>query len=135
MTEQGLRLPSNESVGPAAKAVEVRDVLGDEEHLPFPPESFDLVVRYVCCAARDIRRRHAIPTYIDTTPPYTYHPPIHSNLSLHWVNDLPGAMQQACRALKPDGVFLASMLGGNTLKELRVALQLAEQEREVNEIK
>lgn len=57
-----------------------------------------------------------------------------SNLSLHWVNDLPGAMQQACRALKPDGVFLASMLGGNTLKELRVALQLAEQEREVNEM-
>lgn len=47
------------------------------------------------------------------------------------MNDLPGAMQQACRALKPDGVFLASMLGGHTLKELRVALQLAEQEREV----
>lgn len=55
-----------------------------------------------------------------------------SNLSLHWVNDLPGAMAQARQALKPDGVFLAAMLGGNTLKELRVALQLAEQEREVS---
>lgn len=40
-------------------------------------------------------------------------------------------MAQACQVLKPNGVFLASMLGGNTLRELRVALQLAEQEREV----
>jgi hypothetical protein len=47
------------------------------------------------------------------------------------VNDLPAAMGQACQALRPDGVFLASMLGGHTLRELRVALQLAEQEREV----
>lgn len=53
-----------------------------------------------------------------------------SNLSLHWVNDLPGAMAQARQTLKPNGVFLASMLGGHTLRELRVALQLAEQERE-----
>jgi NADH dehydrogenase [ubiquinone] 1 alpha subcomplex assembly factor 5 len=70
------------------------------------------------------------------TIPHTTFPHImyNSNLSLHWVNDLPGAMQQACQALKPDGVFLASMLGGNTLKELRVALQLAEQEREVRRI-
>lgn len=51
MTEQGLWLPSNEPMGPAAKAVKVLDVLGDEEHLPFPPESFDLVFRYVCRAA------------------------------------------------------------------------------------
>ena len=41
-------------MGPATKAVEVLDVLGDEEHLPFPPESFDLVVRYVCCVPRAI---------------------------------------------------------------------------------
>ncbi len=49
-----------------------------------------------------------------------------SNLSLHWVNDLPGALVQARRALKPDGLFLASMLGGETLKELRQALAEAE---------
>ena len=49
-----------------------------------------------------------------------------SNLSLHWVNDLPGALVQVCRALKPDGLFLASMLGGETLKELRQALAEAE---------
>jgi len=53
-----------------------------------------------------------------------------SNLSLHWVNDLPGAMTQIRRALKPDGLFLAAMLGGETLKELRDALTTAEIERE-----
>lgn len=51
-----------------------------------------------------------------------------SNLSLHWVNDLPGALIQINRALKPDGLFLATMLGGETLKELREALALAEVE-------
>lgn len=49
-----------------------------------------------------------------------------SNLSLHWVNDLPGALIQIRRALKPDGLFLASLLGGETLKELRQALMAAE---------
>lgn len=49
-----------------------------------------------------------------------------SNLSLHWVNDLPGALLQIRRALKPDGLFLAAMLGGDTLKELRQALGEAE---------
>ena len=42
-----------------------------------------------------------------------------SSLSLHWVNDLPGALIQARRALKPDGVFLGAMFGGDTLYELR----------------
>ncbi|MSO91785.1 MAG: methyltransferase domain-containing protein [Rhodospirillales bacterium] len=49
-----------------------------------------------------------------------------SNLSLHWVNDLPGALVQIRMALKPDGLFLAAMLGGETLKELREALVEAE---------
>lgn len=51
-----------------------------------------------------------------------------SVLSLHWVNDLPGALIQIRRALKPDGLFLAAMLGGETLKELREALLAAEAE-------
>lgn len=51
-----------------------------------------------------------------------------SNLAMHWVNDLPGAMLQANRALKPDGLFLASIFGGETLKELRQSLMLAENE-------
>jgi len=51
-----------------------------------------------------------------------------SNLSLHWVNDLPGALVQINRALKPDGLFLAAMLGGETLKQLRRSLMDAELE-------
>lgn len=53
-----------------------------------------------------------------------------SSLSLHWVNDLPGAFRQIYYVLKPDGVFLGAMIGGETLYELRCSLQLAEQERE-----
>ena len=49
-----------------------------------------------------------------------------SNLSLHWVNDLPGTLAQLLRALKPDGLFLACLLGGATLHELRRALMNAE---------
>jgi NADH dehydrogenase [ubiquinone] 1 alpha subcomplex assembly factor 5 len=68
---------------------------GDEEWLPFAPESFDLVV---------------------------------ANLSLHWVNDLPGALVQIRQALKPDGLFLASLPGLGTLQPLREALATAESE-------
>ena len=49
-----------------------------------------------------------------------------SNMSLHWVNDLPGALIQIRRALKPDGLFLAALAGGGTLGELRGALLEAE---------
>jgi SAM-dependent methyltransferase len=70
-------------------------VAGDEEWLPFAPESFDLVV---------------------------------ASLSLHWVNDLPGALVQIRRALKPDGLFLASLPGLGTLQPLREALAATESE-------
>lgn len=49
-----------------------------------------------------------------------------SSLSLHWVNDLPGCLMQIRQCLKPDGLFLAAMLGGDTLAELRQALMEAE---------
>jgi len=42
-----------------------------------------------------------------------------SILGLHGFNDLPGALVQIRRALKPDGLFLAAVLGGSTLTELR----------------
>lgn len=47
-------------------------------------------------------------------------------LSLHWVNDLPGALSQIRRTLKPDGLMLVAFLGGETLVELREALSEAE---------
>jgi NADH dehydrogenase [ubiquinone] 1 alpha subcomplex assembly factor 5 len=49
-----------------------------------------------------------------------------AHLSLHWVNDLPGALLQLRRALKPGGLFLASMPVLGTLAELRTALLEAE---------
>jgi SAM-dependent methyltransferase len=51
-----------------------------------------------------------------------------SVLSLHLVNDLPGALIQIRRALRPDGLFLAALLGGDTLIELRQAFMMAEAE-------
>lgn len=51
-----------------------------------------------------------------------------SALSLHWVNDLPGALIQIRRVLKPDGLFIATVLGGRTLTELRQSLLAAEDE-------
>ncbi len=53
-----------------------------------------------------------------------------SGLALHFVNDLPGTLAQVCRALKPDGLFLAGLLGGQTLQELRDAFMSAELECE-----
>ncbi len=49
-----------------------------------------------------------------------------SVLLLHWVNDLPGALLQLRRTLKPDGLLLVSLLGGETLGELRECLMEAE---------
>jgi len=72
-------------------------VVGDEESIPFPEDSFDAVL---------------------------------SSMSLHWVNDLPGALAQIRRVLKPDCPFVGAMLGGDTLYELRTSLQVAQQERE-----
>jgi SAM-dependent methyltransferase len=49
-----------------------------------------------------------------------------SILALHAVNDLPGVLVQARHALKPDGLFLAALFGGETLIELRQSLAAAE---------
>jgi SAM-dependent methyltransferase len=53
-----------------------------------------------------------------------------SLLSLQFVNDLPGALAQIRRALKPDGLFIGALLGGETLSELREAFAAAESEIE-----
>ena len=51
-----------------------------------------------------------------------------SALALQAVNDLPGTLTQIRRALRPDGLFLAAMLGGETLTELRQSFAEAEAE-------
>ncbi|KIR59301.1 hypothetical protein I314_04816 [Cryptococcus bacillisporus CA1873] len=48
---------------------------------------------------------------------------------LHWVGDIVGGLTQVRHLLKPDGVFVAAVFGGDTIFELRTSLQLAEQER------
>ena len=53
-----------------------------------------------------------------------------SSMHLHWVNDVPGTLREALRVLRPDGVFLAAFLGGETLAELRSAWVAAETERD-----
>lgn len=49
-----------------------------------------------------------------------------SALALQGVNDLPGALVQIRTALRPDGLFIGSLLGGRTLGELRTVLTEAE---------
>lgn len=49
-------------------------------------------------------------------------------MALHWADDPVGQLVQARRALRPDGLFLAALLGGQTLAELRAALAQAESE-------
>ena len=49
-----------------------------------------------------------------------------ASLSLHWINDLPGALIQLRRALRPDGLFLASMPALGSIGELRRTLTEAE---------
>ncbi|KAL2335806.1 hypothetical protein Fmac_010252 [Flemingia macrophylla] len=95
-----------------ASNIQTHFLVADEEFLPIKESSVDLVV---------------------------------SCLGLHWTNDLPGAMIQrklyveitrlypylnSRLALNPDGLFLAAILGGETLKELRIACTLAQMERE-----
>lgn len=52
-----------------------------------------------------------------------------SSLSIHWVNDLPSLLAQINSILKPDAPFLAAMMGGDSVFELRTSLQLADLER------
>ena len=53
-----------------------------------------------------------------------------SALALQWVNDLPGLLTQVRRALKPDGLFLAGLVGNASLAELRASFMVAEAEME-----
>ncbi len=53
-----------------------------------------------------------------------------SVLTLQFVNDLPGTLIQVRRALKPDGLFMAALIGGESLTELRSSFAEAESEIE-----
>ena len=55
---------------------------------------------------------------------------VFSALALQSVNELPGTFIQIERALKPDGLFAAALIGGESLTELRQAFAAAEAELE-----
>ncbi|PSR92217.1 hypothetical protein PHLCEN_2v4747 [Hermanssonia centrifuga] len=82
----------------------------------------------------EVERIHADEENLLETIPRNSQEAIVSCLSLHWVNDLPGVLVQIKEALKPDGVFLGALFGGDTLFELRwissSSNYLAEVERE-----
>ncbi len=54
----------------------------------------------------------------------------HGDPSTAGFSEVQGAMRRYRRMLKPDGLFLAAMLGGGTLQEMRIACTLAQNERE-----
>jgi SAM-dependent methyltransferase len=87
---RGLKVTSTD----AGAAYAVGGVQADEDRLPFPPGSFDLIV---------------------------------SAGVLDTVNDLPGALALARRALRPDGLFLAAFVGAGSLPRLRAAMRAAEE--------
>ena len=49
-----------------------------------------------------------------------------NNMGLHWMNDVQGALQNFHNSLVPDGMFMSCSLGGDTLQELRICMNLAE---------
>ncbi|KAG1675377.1 hypothetical protein FOA52_012296 [Chlamydomonas sp. UWO 241] len=52
-----------------------------------------------------------------------------SSLGLHWFNDLPTIIAQCRFALRPDGLMLSALFGGESLQELRISCALAQMER------
>ena len=97
--------------------VELHRLVHDEELLVLPPGSPEEATAMLSEATQGLLQPGSFDCVI-------------SNLALHWVNDLPGVLAQARHLLKPDGLFLAVMLGGDTLHELRAAFAIAEQERD-----
>lgn len=49
-----------------------------------------------------------------------------NNMTLHWVNEIEDTLRAFNKTLEPDGVFMSSSLGGDTLQELRICFNLAE---------
>ncbi len=87
---------------------------------------------FSCDASLQMARRSAVPRFVadEELVPVADESLdlVVSALTLHWVNDLPGTLIQVRRTLRPDGLFVAALLGGDTLLELREVLIAAEAE-------
>ncbi|MBX5453914.1 MAG: methyltransferase domain-containing protein [Acidobacteriia bacterium] len=85
---------------------------------------------FACDPSPEMARRAGAPAVAADEEWFPFAPAsfdlIVANLSLHWVNDLPGTLLQIRHALRPEGLFLASLPIVGTLAELRRALTEAE---------
>lgn len=107
--------PRSKRVGTLTAAESSETLLYRDAHLPFN-KNIDIV-------------REVLP--VSELLPYEANTfdAVLSSLSLHWVNDLPSVLAQANNILKPDCPFIGVMMGGDSLYELRTALQLADLDR------
>ena len=78
---------------------------------------------------RPVRRIQQAPDEVVSFPPESLDLAV-SALAFQFVNDLPGVLTQIRRALRPDGLLLAALIGGDTLTELRQSFAAAEAECE-----
>jgi NADH dehydrogenase [ubiquinone] 1 alpha subcomplex assembly factor 5 len=82
--------------------------------------AFESVAELLSCHAGVVGDEERLPFAAESLDLYA------SVLTLHALNDVPGALAQIRRALKPNATFVAALFGGDTLKELREAFALAE---------
>ncbi len=99
----------------AAQALAAR--AGGELTLRLAPTAISAGAGDFLAAVGDLERLPLSPGRLDL---------VVSLLALHHANDLPGALIQMRAALRPDGLLLAALMGGDTLTELRQALTIAE---------
>lgn len=109
-----IHIDSSEAMLTRAREFERSDPALYREARPIPPSRTH---EYIHCNEEQLQLQ---PRSVDL---------VLSSMSLHWVNDLPGLFKQARTALRPDRPFLAAMLGGATLQELRSAFAVADMER------
>ncbi|KAL9095321.1 MAG: hypothetical protein Q9163_006519, partial [Psora crenata] len=102
-------------------------------HLTSADESRTLLHRDADLPFNDLLPSHSRITLPPSDMPFPFAPrsfdAVLSSLSMHWVNNLPHYLSQVNAILKPDSPFLAAMLGGDSLYELRTSLQLADLDR------
>ncbi|EAT80729.2 hypothetical protein SNOG_11685 [Parastagonospora nodorum SN15] len=107
--------PRSKRIGTVTAAESSETLLYRDADLPFNQE-IDIV-------------RHVLPTSELLPFDANTFDAVMSSLSMHWINDLPSVLAQVNNILKPDCPFMGVMMGGDSLYELRTALQLAEQDR------
>jgi SAM-dependent methyltransferase len=88
---------------------------------PFSHDTITRAVRFYEGRAADISASDELPPFAHESADLYL-----SNLTLHRINDLPGTLAQINRILRPDGLFMAAMFGGETLYELRDCLMRTE---------